>query len=145
MSSLPHSAAECLGPVWGVHIWHDNSGPSPDWYLTQVEVSEVIKKYYNKNCLWTHLFIDKWTFKAVWLVIQVLRGHVVGCSWLFVAQCWLAASKGDGRVERMLRVCTQGINFAQVQHSCSHKNSFRLLYLHARHRHSELIYTRRKT
>uniref|UniRef100_A0A3Q4GJI1 Polycystic kidney disease protein 1-like 1-like n=1 Tax=Neolamprologus brichardi TaxID=32507 RepID=A0A3Q4GJI1_NEOBR len=78
------SAAESLGPVWGVHIWHDNSGPSPDWYLTQVEVSEV------------------------------LRGHVVGCSWLFAAQCWLAASKGDGRVERMLRVCTQGINFAQM-------------------------------
>uniref|UniRef100_A0A3Q2XGK1 Polycystin 1 like 1, transient receptor potential channel interacting n=1 Tax=Haplochromis burtoni TaxID=8153 RepID=A0A3Q2XGK1_HAPBU len=78
------SAAESLGPVWGVHIWHDNSGPSPDWYLTQVEVSEV------------------------------LRGHVVGCSWLFAAQCWLAANKGDGRVERMLRVCTQGINFAQM-------------------------------
>uniref|UniRef100_I3KAI3 Polycystic kidney disease 1b n=1 Tax=Oreochromis niloticus TaxID=8128 RepID=I3KAI3_ORENI len=78
------SAAESLGPVWAVHIWHDNSGPSPDWYLTQVEVSEV------------------------------LRGHVVGCSWLFAAQCWLAASKGDGRVERMLRVCTQGINFAQM-------------------------------
>uniref|UniRef100_A0AAX7URA9 Polycystic kidney disease 1b n=1 Tax=Astatotilapia calliptera TaxID=8154 RepID=A0AAX7URA9_ASTCA len=78
------SAAESLGPVWGVHIWHDNSGPSPDWYLTQVEVSEV------------------------------LRGHVVGCSWLFAAQCWLAVNKGDGRVERMLRVCTQGINFAQM-------------------------------
>uniref|UniRef100_A0A668TEH4 Polycystic kidney disease 1b n=1 Tax=Oreochromis aureus TaxID=47969 RepID=A0A668TEH4_OREAU len=78
------SAAESLGPVWAVHIWHDNSGPSPDWYLTQVEVSEV------------------------------LRGHVVGCSWLFAAQCWLAASKGDGRVQRMLRVCTQRINFAQM-------------------------------
>lgn len=51
VSLLPHSAAESLGPVWGVHIWHDNSGPSPDWYLTQVEVSEVIKKSYNKNCL----------------------------------------------------------------------------------------------
>ncbi|KAK5603956.1 hypothetical protein CRENBAI_025392, partial [Crenichthys baileyi] len=34
------SAADSLGPVWGVHIWHDNSGPSPDWYLKQVVVSE---------------------------------------------------------------------------------------------------------
>lgn len=42
-----NSAPESLGPVWGVHIWHDNSGPSPEWYLTQVEVSEV-----SSTCLW---------------------------------------------------------------------------------------------
>ncbi|XP_044033057.1 polycystic kidney disease 1 like 1 [Siniperca chuatsi] len=78
------SAADSLGPVWGVHIWHDNSGPSPNWYLKQVEVSEVN------------------------------RGHVKGRAWLFVAQCWLAVNKGDGRVERMLRVCTQGIGFAKM-------------------------------
>uniref|UniRef100_A0A3B5LDR9 Polycystic kidney disease protein 1-like 1 n=1 Tax=Xiphophorus couchianus TaxID=32473 RepID=A0A3B5LDR9_9TELE len=34
------SAADSLGPVWGVHVWHDNSGDSPDWYLKQVVVSE---------------------------------------------------------------------------------------------------------
>ncbi|XP_045922035.1 polycystic kidney disease 1 like 1 [Micropterus dolomieu] len=78
------SAADSLGPVWGVHIWHDNSGPSPNLYLKQVEVSEVN------------------------------RGHVKGRAWLFVAQCWLAMNKGDGRVERMLRVCTQGMGFAKM-------------------------------
>ncbi|XP_070784659.1 polycystin-1-like protein 1 [Enoplosus armatus] len=78
------SAADNLGPVWGVHIWHDNSGPSPNWYLKQVEVSEVT------------------------------RGHVKGRAWLFVSQCWLAVNKGDGRVERKLRVCTQGIGFAKM-------------------------------
>uniref|UniRef100_A0A3B3YBB8 Polycystic kidney disease 1a n=1 Tax=Poecilia mexicana TaxID=48701 RepID=A0A3B3YBB8_9TELE len=33
------SAADSLGPVRGVHVWHDNSGDSPDWYLKQVAVS----------------------------------------------------------------------------------------------------------
>ncbi|KAG8009401.1 Polycystic kidney disease 1 like 1 [Nibea albiflora] len=35
------SAADSLGPLWGIHIWHDNSGPSPDWYLKQVEICEL--------------------------------------------------------------------------------------------------------
>uniref|UniRef100_A0A3Q3GA85 Polycystin 1 like 1, transient receptor potential channel interacting n=1 Tax=Kryptolebias marmoratus TaxID=37003 RepID=A0A3Q3GA85_KRYMA len=35
------SAAGSLGTVWGVHIWHNNSGPSPDWYIKHVMVSEV--------------------------------------------------------------------------------------------------------
>uniref|UniRef100_A0A3P8VX02 Polycystic kidney disease 1b n=1 Tax=Cynoglossus semilaevis TaxID=244447 RepID=A0A3P8VX02_CYNSE len=35
------STAESLGSVWGLHIWHDNSGHSPSWYLKKVEVSEV--------------------------------------------------------------------------------------------------------
>ncbi|XP_050922890.1 LOW QUALITY PROTEIN: polycystic kidney disease 1 like 1 [Lates calcarifer] len=38
------SAADSLGSVWGVHIWHDSSGPSPHWYLRHVEVSEGIAK-----------------------------------------------------------------------------------------------------
>nr|XP_015810828.2 polycystic kidney disease 1 like 1 [Nothobranchius furzeri] len=63
------SAANSLGRVWGVHIWHDNSGPSPDWNLKQVVVSEV-----------------------------------EGRSWVFVSESWLAAHRGDGQVERMLRV-----------------------------------------
>ncbi|KAM6971589.1 polycystin-1-like protein 1 [Tautogolabrus adspersus] len=78
------SAADCLGPVWGVHIWHDNSGPSPTWYLKNVEVSEVN------------------------------RGNVKGRSWLFVGDCWLAVNKGDGRVERMLLVCNLGLGFVKM-------------------------------
>uniref|UniRef100_A0A8C2ZWB2 Polycystic kidney disease 1b n=1 Tax=Cyclopterus lumpus TaxID=8103 RepID=A0A8C2ZWB2_CYCLU len=79
-----HFYYNTLGPVWGVHIWHDNSGPSTNWYLKQVEVFEVS------------------------------RGHVKARAWLFVGQCWLAVNKADGRVERMLRVCTHGIGFAKI-------------------------------
>lgn len=46
-----------------------------------------------------------------------------GCPRLFVAQCWLAANKGDGRVERMLRVCTQRMSFAKVQRSHTYINT----------------------
>ncbi|KAM6900540.1 polycystin-1-like protein 1 [Xenentodon cancila] len=78
------SAADGLGSLWGVHIWHDNSGPSPDWYLNVLEVSEV------------------------------KSGQVGGRSWLFVGQCWLAVNRGDGRVERMLRLRTHGTGFAKM-------------------------------
>uniref|UniRef100_A0A3Q3VWE9 Polycystic kidney disease protein 1-like 1 n=1 Tax=Mola mola TaxID=94237 RepID=A0A3Q3VWE9_MOLML len=78
------SAADSLGPVRGVHVWHDNSGPCPNWYLKHVEVSEVS------------------------------RGRAEGRAWLFMGQCWLAVDKGDGRVERMLQVCTEGIGFAEM-------------------------------
>lgn len=52
--------------------------------------------------------------------VQVSRGHVEGRAWLFIGQCWLAAHKGDGQVERMLRVCTQGLGFAKVELSHTH-------------------------
>ncbi|XP_061778488.1 polycystin-1-like protein 1 [Nerophis ophidion] len=78
------SAADSLGPVWGVHIWHDNTGPSPHLYLTLVQVSEVS------------------------------QADVKGHTWLFVSQCWLSVSKGDGQVERMLDVCTQSIGLTQM-------------------------------
>ncbi|CDQ92597.1 unnamed protein product [Oncorhynchus mykiss] len=35
------STVDSLGPLWGLHLWHDNTGPSPTWYLRQVEVCEV--------------------------------------------------------------------------------------------------------
>ncbi|XP_051910204.1 polycystic kidney disease 1 like 1 [Hippocampus zosterae] len=76
------SAAESLGPVWGVRIWHDNSGASPHFYLKLVEVSEP--------------------------------GRADARRLFFVGQCWLSASRGDGRVERMLRVCTRGIGVARM-------------------------------
>lgn len=46
---------------------------------------------------------------------QVSRGRAEGRAWLFMGQCWLAVDKGDGRVERMLQVCTEGIGFAKVE------------------------------
>ncbi|XP_061523045.1 polycystin-1-like protein 1 [Phycodurus eques] len=77
------SAADSLGPVWGVHIWHDNSGPSPHFYLKRVEIREV-------------------------------RLSSGARTWLFASQRWLSASKGDGQVGRMLRVCTRAIGRAQM-------------------------------
>lgn len=47
--------------------------------------------------------------------IQASSRRGEGRAWLFVAQCWLAATEEDGHVERMLRVCTEGIGFAQVE------------------------------
>ncbi|XP_045066252.1 polycystic kidney disease 1 like 1 [Coregonus clupeaformis] len=35
------STVDSLGPLWGLNLWHDNTGPSPTWYLRQVEVCEV--------------------------------------------------------------------------------------------------------
>ncbi|XP_057679778.1 polycystic kidney disease 1 like 1 [Corythoichthys intestinalis] len=78
------SAADSLGPLWGVHIWHDNSGLSPHLYLKLVEVSELG------------------------------RTNMEERTWLFVSQCWLSVSKDDGQVERMLRVCTHGIGLHQM-------------------------------
>ncbi|XP_034038147.1 polycystic kidney disease 1 like 1-like [Thalassophryne amazonica] len=78
------SAAHCLGSVWGVHIWHDNSGPSSNWYLKQVEVSEVTCE------------------------------NVKGRSWRFLGECWLDVSQSDGRVERVLRVCSQDLGFTEI-------------------------------
>lgn len=109
-----HSAADSLGPVWGVHIWHDNSGSSPSWYLKQVEVCEV-----SCGCLWTCYFL---------LLRFLIDGHLIGVQvspgsvnkWLFVAQCWLAVDKDNGRVERTLRVCEQGITFAEVLQCAVH-------------------------
>ncbi|KAK5850204.1 hypothetical protein PBY51_014472 [Eleginops maclovinus] len=78
------STADSLGPVWGVHIWHDNSGPSPIWYIKHLEVSEV------------------------------RGGHMKGRAWLFVAQCWLAVNQSDGRVERILGNCAHGLGFFKM-------------------------------
>ena len=57
------------------------------------------------------------------LLIKVSGGQVKGRAWLFVGQCWLAAGKSDGRVERRLRVCTQGIGFAKVESSHTNVNT----------------------
>ncbi|KAI9518702.1 hypothetical protein NQZ68_035093 [Dissostichus eleginoides] len=80
----PLSSADSLGPVWGVHIWHDNSGPFPSWNIKHLDVSEVS------------------------------RGQLKGRAWLFVAQCWLAVNQSDGRVERILGKCTRGIGFFKL-------------------------------
>ncbi|XP_056155168.1 polycystic kidney disease 1 like 1 [Lampris incognitus] len=80
------SAADSLGELWGILLWHDNSGPSPRWYLQRVEVSEIS------------------------------RGHGKVRSWLFLGQCWLAVGESDGCVERQLRVCTQALGFAKLLH-----------------------------
>ncbi|XP_055086265.1 polycystic kidney disease 1 like 1 [Periophthalmus magnuspinnatus] len=78
-------AAESLGSLCGIHIWHDNSGPTPTWYLKRVEVFEVNRDH-----------------------------QVKGRMWLFVSECWLAVDRSDGRVERMLRVYDQKTRFGKM-------------------------------
>ncbi|XP_078544308.1 polycystin-1-like protein 1 [Lissotriton helveticus] len=36
--SLPDS----LGPIWKIHLWHNNSGHSPSWYISHVIVKDLI-------------------------------------------------------------------------------------------------------
>uniref|UniRef100_A0A4W5JPQ4 Polycystic kidney disease 1b n=1 Tax=Hucho hucho TaxID=62062 RepID=A0A4W5JPQ4_9TELE len=59
------STVDSLGPLWGLHLWHDNTGPSPTWYLRQVEVCEV------KGKGWSWLFLGQ-----CWLAVDEGDGQV---------------------------------------------------------------------
>uniref|UniRef100_A0A673G3S9 Polycystic kidney disease 1 like 1 n=1 Tax=Sinocyclocheilus rhinocerous TaxID=307959 RepID=A0A673G3S9_9TELE len=37
------SSPESLGRVWKVHLWHDNGGSSPSWYLSHVVVKDLVQ------------------------------------------------------------------------------------------------------
>ncbi|XP_073796725.1 polycystin-1-like protein 1 isoform X2 [Danio rerio] len=37
------SSPESLGQVWKVHLWHDNGGSSPSWYLSHVVVKDLVQ------------------------------------------------------------------------------------------------------
>ncbi|XP_067290401.1 polycystin-1-like protein 1 [Pseudorasbora parva] len=37
------STPESLGQVWKVHLWHDNAGSSPSWYLSHVVVKDLVQ------------------------------------------------------------------------------------------------------
>lgn len=57
------------------------------------------------------------------LARQVRRsGRGRGRAWPFDARCWLAASEGDGQVERVLRVCAEAPGFSQVEMLTQHTN-----------------------
>lgn len=52
-----------------------------------------------------------------WYVSHVVVGELAprhGRSWLFPAECWLAASRRDGRVERELGCLRGGLGFWKV-------------------------------
>ncbi|KAL4635130.1 polycystic kidney disease protein 1-like 1 isoform X3 [Arapaima gigas] len=36
------STPESLGPIWKVHLWHDNRGSSPSWYISHVAVRDLM-------------------------------------------------------------------------------------------------------
>ncbi|XP_051538185.1 polycystic kidney disease 1 like 1 [Myxocyprinus asiaticus] len=42
-STFIFSTPESLGRVWKVHLWHDNGGSSPNWYLSHVVVRDLVK------------------------------------------------------------------------------------------------------
>ncbi|XP_066279139.1 sperm receptor for egg jelly-like [Branchiostoma lanceolatum] len=35
------SSEELLGPLTHIHVWHDNAGPSPGWFLSKVVIQHV--------------------------------------------------------------------------------------------------------
>ncbi|XP_059131313.1 polycystin-1-like protein 1 [Peromyscus eremicus] len=72
-----------LGPLQKIQLWHDSSGPSPNWFLSHVMVKE-------------------------------LRS---GQGWFFSAQCWLAVSLCDGRVQRELFCLRHGLGFWKLFYS----------------------------
>uniref|UniRef100_A0A8C1U2C3 Uncharacterized protein n=1 Tax=Cyprinus carpio TaxID=7962 RepID=A0A8C1U2C3_CYPCA len=37
------SSPESLGRVWKLHLWHDNGGSSPSWYLSHVVVKDLVQ------------------------------------------------------------------------------------------------------
>uniref|UniRef100_A0A8C9W6B2 Polycystin-1-like protein 1 n=1 Tax=Scleropages formosus TaxID=113540 RepID=A0A8C9W6B2_SCLFO len=36
------STPESLGPIWKVHLWHDNRGRSPSWYVSHVAIRDLV-------------------------------------------------------------------------------------------------------
>ncbi|XP_068951487.1 polycystin-1-like protein 1 [Petaurus breviceps papuanus] len=58
--SIPNN----LGPLWKIHLWHDNSGCSPSWYLSHVIVKDLITGaswFFPAEC-W--LAVNKWEGKV---------------------------------------------------------------------------------
>ncbi|KAG5850150.1 hypothetical protein ANANG_G00079160 [Anguilla anguilla] len=37
------STPDNLGPIWKLHLWHTNGGPSPSWYLSHVVVRDLTR------------------------------------------------------------------------------------------------------
>uniref|UniRef100_A0A7N4P191 Polycystin-1-like protein 1 n=1 Tax=Sarcophilus harrisii TaxID=9305 RepID=A0A7N4P191_SARHA len=58
--SIPNN----LGPLWKIHLWHDNSGCSPNWYISHVIVKDLITGaswFFPAEC-W--LAVNKWAGKV---------------------------------------------------------------------------------
>ncbi|XP_074138819.1 polycystin-1-like protein 1 [Sminthopsis crassicaudata] len=58
--SIPNN----LGPLWKIHLWHDNSGCSPSWYISHVIVKDLITGaswFFPAEC-W--LAVNKWEGKV---------------------------------------------------------------------------------
>ncbi|XP_040602561.1 polycystic kidney disease protein 1-like 1 [Mesocricetus auratus] len=72
-----------LGPLRKIRLWHDSSGPSPNWFISHMMVKEL---------------------------------HSGQC-WFFPAQCWLAVSLCDGRVQRELFCQRHGLGFWKLFYS----------------------------
>ncbi|EGW04889.1 Polycystic kidney disease protein 1-like 1 [Cricetulus griseus] len=85
MSSISgfRSTPNQLGPLQKIRLWHDSSGPSPNWFISHVMVKELHS----------------------------------GQGWFFLAQCWLAVSLCDGRVQRELFCLRRGLGFWKLFYS----------------------------
>uniref|UniRef100_H3BXX9 Polycystic kidney disease 1a n=1 Tax=Tetraodon nigroviridis TaxID=99883 RepID=H3BXX9_TETNG len=115
------SSAERLGPVWGVRVWHDNSGSSPSWYLNQVEVCEE----------------RSWLFVAQrWLAVdkddgrveRTLRARTPGRSFSEMLRLKLSDYLADYHIWMSLLSCPHPNPFTHTQRVCV---SLLLLLTHA--------------
>ncbi|XP_060026981.1 polycystin-1-like protein 1 [Erinaceus europaeus] len=78
-----------LGPLRTLRLWHDSCGACPAWYISHVMVEEL----------------------------HVGRGWGQGRCWFFPAECWLAAGRQDGHVDRELPCLQQGPGFWKLLYS----------------------------
>lgn len=59
ITSFTISLNNCIGPVKGVRVWHDNSGSSPSWYLNTVKVLDVSSGELRTFICYTWLAVEK--------------------------------------------------------------------------------------
>ena len=55
----------CLGDIWKVRIWHDNSGMSPAWFLSRIVIRDLQsnRKYFFLSDQWLSLTEDEGTIE----------------------------------------------------------------------------------
>lgn len=41
LNNFTLSVPECLGNLTGVHVWHDNSGAHPAWFLQHIIITDI--------------------------------------------------------------------------------------------------------
>lgn len=117
---LSDSTAESLGPIWMVHLWHDNGGPSPSWYVSHVLVRELpsLSSWFFLGECWLAVDEDDGKVEKKLMVCKhgLGFGKVITCYWcpfcnshnlvfFFIKVVWMLSAdiKGDLRTAKNLK------------------------------------------